>query len=135
MTPELEAVLFICVFTPIHAIISATTNAFIAGFKWGLGNRADEPEFPHWAIRLKKSHANLLENISVFIGVVLVAHVLKVHDEFTVFAAWAFVFARLLYSVIYTLGITFLYLRTLMYFGSLFAIGIIVWRILIIYPL
>jgi len=135
MTEEIKAMLLMCVFTPLLAITSATINAIIAGFKWGLGNRIEEPNFPHWAIRLKKSHANLLENISIFIGIVLTAHVLSVHDTYTVIGAWGFVLARLLFPVVYTLGITFLYIRTLLYFSSLFALGIIVWRIFKSYPL
>lgn len=135
MTTELQALLLICVFTPLLAITSATANAFIAGFGWGLGNRIQEPDFPHWAVRLKKSHANLLENIGVFIGVVLIAHVLNVHDKYTAAGAWGFVLARLLFPVVYTMGVTFLYIRTLLYFASLLCVGLIVWRILILYPL
>lgn len=135
MTTELQALLLICIFTPLLAITSASVNGCIAGFSWGLGNRIAEPEFPHWAIRLKKSHANLLENLSVFIGVVLIAHVLQVHDSYTAIAAWSFVIARLLFSAVYTLGITFLYLRTLLYFSSVIAIGVIVWRIFNTYPI
>lgn len=134
MTEEIKAMLLICVFTPLLAITSATANALVAGFKWGLGNRVEEPNFPHWAIRLKKSHINLLENVGIFIGIVLTAHVLNVHDEYTVMGAWGFVLARLLFSVVYTLGLTFLYIRTLLYFSSLCAMGIIVWRILKAYP-
>lgn len=135
MTEEIKALLFMCVFTPLLALTSATVNACIGGFAWGLGNRITEPEFPHWAVRLKRSHANLLENVGIFIGVVLIAQVLNVHDEYTVMAAWAFVIARVLYSVVYTLGVTFLCPRTLLYFGSLGALGTIVWRIIKIYPL
>jgi uncharacterized MAPEG superfamily protein len=135
MTEELKAMLLMCAFTPLLAIASATANAFIAGFNWGLGNRAEESNFPPWAVRLKRSHINLLENVSIFIGIVLAAHVLNVHDEYTVLAAWGFVVARLLFPIVYTLGITFLYIRTLLYFSSLCAMGVIVWRILKAYPL
>jgi len=129
MTQELAAALLICLFAPLQAVVSATFNASIAGFGWGLGNRVVEPQLPHWAVRLKRSHANLIENLPTFLGVVLIAHVLNVHDQMTVFAAWGFVVTRLTFAVVYTVGITFLYLRTLMYFASLLAVATIVWRI------
>ena len=135
MTEEIKAMLLMCAFTPLLAIISATANALIVGLKWGLGNRIEEPDFPHWAVRLKRSHINLLENIGIFIGVVLTAHVLNVHDKYTVIGAWGFVLARVLFSVVYTFGMTFLYIRTLLYFSSLFSLGIIIWRIFKSYPL
>jgi uncharacterized MAPEG superfamily protein len=114
----------------LEAVTSGTLNALLAGFGWGLGNRDSEPQLPPWALRLKRAHANLLENLPSFLGVVLIAHVLQVHDQATVLAAWGFVAARLAFAVVYTLGLTFLYLRTLLYFASLCAIGVIAWRIL-----
>ena len=130
MTQELLALLTLCILAPVQALLSATANAWVAGLPWGLGNRMTEPVFPDWAVRLKRAHLNLLENIGVFIGVVLIAHVLHVHDVFTVAAAWFFVLARVLFAGVYTLGITFLYVRTLIFFSSLAAIGVIVGRIL-----
>ena len=134
MTQELLALLLICLLAPIQAVTSATLSACIAGFSWGLGNRVTEPVFPHWVVRLKRSHANLLENLPSFIGVVLIAHLVGAHDDYTVYAAWAFVVLRVAFAVIYTLGITFLSLRTLAYFCSLGAIAVIAWRAVIHLP-
>ena len=114
-----------CLYTPLLAIISANVNAKFAGVSWGLGNREVEPQLPDWAVRLKKSHANLLENIAAFIGVVLIAHVVGVHDNYTVAAAWSFVAARLAHTLVYTLGITFLSIRTMLFFASIIALFVI----------
>ena len=130
MTQELFALLVICLLAPIQAVTSGTVNACVAGFSWGLGNRVTEPVFPPWVMRFKRSHANLLENLPTFIGVVLVAHLVGAHDGYTVCAAWAFVGLRVASAVIYTLGITFLYVRTLAYFCSLGAMAVIAWRAL-----
>lgn len=119
MTLELMAALVICLLAPLNAIISATANGFIMGFGWGLGNREQSPTLPHWATRLARSHANLMENLPSFVGVVLIAHVLQVNDQYTELSAWGFVIARILFTVTYTLGITLGFVRTLLYFASL----------------
>jgi uncharacterized MAPEG superfamily protein len=130
MTQELFVTLIVCLMAPIHAVISATAVAGVAGFKWGLSNRVSEPELPHWAIRLKRAHANLIENIPSFIGIVLIAHVLNVNNEITVISAWAFCVARILFSIVYVTGLTFLYIRTVLYFSSLGALAAIAWQVL-----
>ena len=129
MTTELYAAILLCLFAPLHAVISATTNALIVGFDWGLGNRFVDPQLPHWAVRMKRAHANLIENLPSFLGIVIIAHLLNVHDNITIMATWGFVIARVVYAFVYTFGITILFPRTLLYFASLGALGAIAWRI------
>jgi len=129
MRQELLAALRMCLFAPLNAIVAATANAMAAGFEWGLGNRHVPPDLPHWAIRLGRTHANLLESLPSFVGIVLIAQVLAVHDEVTVLAAWSFLAARVLFAFVYALGITFLYLRTALFFTSVFAMAAIAWRV------
>lgn len=129
LTPELCAALFICVLAPIHAVGVATIKGHLAGLAWGSGNRDTTPDFPAWVDRLSRAHLNLLENLPTFVGVILIAHVTGVHDQLTVWAAWLFVAARLVYIVIYGLGITFLSIRTLLFFFSLGCVFTIAWRV------
>ncbi len=131
MTTELMAALLLCLFAPLNALASATANGFIMGFDWGLGNREKSPDLPHWAIRLARSHSNLIENLPSFLGVVLIAHVLNVHDQYTAYSAWGFVVSRVLFAMVYTFGITFIYLRTLLYFVSLSFLAVIAVRVLL----
>lgn len=130
MTPELLAALLMCLFAPVHGLVSATAVALIAGIQWGLGNRHSEPVLPDWAVRFKRSHANLIENLPSFLGVVLIAHLLHINGPVTALSAWIFVGARLLYVAVYTAGITFLALRTVLYYVSLGAMGTIAWKVL-----
>jgi uncharacterized MAPEG superfamily protein len=125
MTQELLAAVALCLFAPAQAVTGATLNAAIAGFGWGLGNRQTQPDLPHWAIRLQRSHANLVENLASFLGLVVVADLLHVSNPWTVGAAWTFVACRLLFVPIYALGITVLRLRTLLYFVSLGALAVL----------
>ena len=130
MRQELLAALLMCLLAPLNAIVAATANAMAAGFAWGLGNRHAQPDLPYWAIRLGRTHANLLESLPSFVGIVLIAQVLAVHDQVTVFAAWLFLASRVLFAFVYALGITFLYLRTMLFFTSVIAMGAIAWRVL-----
>lgn len=130
MTSELQALLFLCLFAPAQAIVSATLIGNIAGFAWGLGNRHSEPVLPDWAVRLKRSHANLMENLPSFVGLVLIAHVLHGHDATIAEAAWTFVVARVVFAVLYTAGVTFLYARTMIFFVSIGALVTMAWRMI-----
>ncbi len=131
MTTELYAALFMALFAPVLAMASATAVTLSAGgLSWGLGNRHEQIDAPDWAVRFKRSHQNFMENLPTFLGVVLIAHILAVNDTFTSLAAIVFVAARLAFVLLYTAGVTFLALRTISYFTSLGAIGVIAWRIL-----
>ena len=94
-------------------ILPYVLNRIAVGGLWGaLDNpKPDAPPLSPWAQRLKAAHANSVENLVVFaplaVGVVLAG----VTDETTALAAMAFVIARIVYIVVYTLGIPVL--RTL----------------------
>lgn len=130
MTSELLAALCMIVFAPLHAIASATANGLSAGLSWGLGNRHSAPNLPLWMIRFGRAHVNLMENLPSFLGVIGIAFMLGVSDHTTRMAAWTFVAARLGFTVVYTAGITFLYLRTVLYYTGVGATFWLVWRIL-----
>ncbi len=130
MTPELFAALFIALMIPINAIVSGTAHALVAGFGWGFGNRDTKPEMPPWAMRLERAYSNLLETAPAFLAVVIIAHVVQVHTAATVIGAWTFVFARLVFVGLYTGGVTFLALRTVVWFTSLGGLVAIAFAIL-----
>ncbi len=126
MTVELLAALFIALMIHANAAISGTINALIAGFGWGFGNRASEPELPPWALRLQRAYMNLLETAPAFLVIILIAHLMEVSNDATIIGAWAFVFARIVFLFLYTAGVTFLALRTITWFialGGLVAIA------------
>ena len=125
MHPILIPALLLSLLAPANAVISATANGFSAGLAWGLGNRMEPAVLPPWAIRLQRSHANLMENLPSFLGVTLVAALNGTESHLAVCAAWAFVMLRVAFAVTYTVGITVLRIRTLVYFASLGALIVI----------
>jgi len=131
MTIELYTALFMALFALLLAIASATSATLATGgFAWGLSNRHTDPVLPNWIIRFKRSHANTMENLPSFLGVVLIAHFMSVNDTITALAAAVFVVARVIFVVVYTAGITFMSLRTTSYFVGVGATFAIAWRII-----
>ena len=76
------------------------------GLAWGLGTR-DQPLAGEavWAIRARRAHANLVENLVPFAALVLVAHAAGRANATTALGSELFFWARLLYLPAYLLGL------------------------------
>jgi uncharacterized MAPEG superfamily protein len=108
-------------------------------FVWGLPTflnnypkdyPAVQPEVPMWAQRAHRAHINMVETMPAFIAVVVAVTQLAGEAELATIGLWAevFFFARILYSIIYILGIPFL--RTPSYLVSWFAILAMAFQVL-----
>ncbi|MDA0785919.1 MAG: MAPEG family protein [Proteobacteria bacterium] len=86
------------------------------GMSDAMGYPENPPAPPAWAKRSERVHLNMVENLSPFVALVLVAHVLGVSNEMTVIGATLFFWARVAYAAVYTFGIP--YLRTLTFVVS-----------------
>lgn len=76
-----------------------------------------------WAVRLKKAHANAVENLAVFAPLVIMVVILGVYTALTPILAMVYFFARLVHAVVYALGIPGV--RTVAFIiGSLCQIGL-----------
>ena len=87
---------------------------------WGLvdtvGYPDSPPDVPVWSARIKKAHANLVENLLPFGVLVLVAHVGGMANEATALGATLFFWSRVTHAIVYTVGIP--WLRTVAFFGG-----------------
>lgn len=87
---------------------------------WGLvdtvGYPDSPPDVPVWSARIKKAHANLVENLLPFGVLVLVAHVGGMANESTALGANLFFWSRVAHAIVYTFGIP--WLRTVAFFGG-----------------
>jgi uncharacterized MAPEG superfamily protein len=83
------------------------------GRAWGFGNRDTSFDVPPWLARLRRAHANMVENLVPFACLVLVAHVAGKANAWTALAAEIFVVSRVLYTLVYAAGIT--PLRTILF--------------------
>jgi uncharacterized MAPEG superfamily protein len=87
----------------------------------------DKPQ-SGWAERMIAAHTNAVENLVVFVPLVLITHELNIHTGMTAFACAFYFWCRLAHVVVYTAGIPLL--RTLAFTGGWIAQIILVREIL-----
>jgi uncharacterized MAPEG superfamily protein len=72
------------------------------------GNRQSLPAATSWAGRAQRAHHNMLENLVLFAALVLVTEVTDKNSAMTGLGAQLFFWARLIYAVIYVIGVPWL---------------------------
>ena len=98
----------LCVVQMLFAVNTALPQV---GFPTIIGNRDKMPALEGLAGRALRAHCNMLENLPLFIALVLVAQVAGRSNSMTVLGTQLFFYGRLAHAVIYLIGIP--YLRTL----------------------
>jgi uncharacterized MAPEG superfamily protein len=111
MKPELTYLLFSVVLTFVQVLIAAAAANQVVGLGMLAGNREGMKEMPGFAGRARRAHLNMLENMVLFSALVLIAVVANKTNATTAMGALIFFWARLVYAVIYLLGVP--WLRTL----------------------
>jgi uncharacterized MAPEG superfamily protein len=120
MTVELftlVALSLLALLLPVVYLFSYTRQV---GVKAMLGNRDGLPERTGIAARGTRAHANLIENLVPFAGVVLSAQALGYSNAVTQTAAIVFLIARLVHLASYLAGIAII--RTIAYYAGIFSI-------------
>ena len=99
---------------------------------WGIRDTVGYPENPKaqtpWAQRLKKAHANAVENLVIFAALVLVANAAGISNYFTILAASLYFWSRIVHLAAYTMALP--WVRTLGFAGGFVAQAIFAWQIL-----
>ncbi|MFI5033344.1 MAG: MAPEG family protein [Reyranellales bacterium] len=111
MTPDLKYLLFSVVLAFVQVLIAAAAANHVVGLVTLAGNRDRLPEYTGFAGRAKRAHLNMIENMVLFSALVLIAAVAGKANATTAMGALIFFWARLVYAVIYLLGVP--WLRTL----------------------
>jgi len=73
------------------------------------GNGTRTPD-AQWAVRLKKAHANSVENLVIFASLVLMVVLSNYGSDLSIFVTMVYFFARVAHAIVFTLGLP--YLRT-----------------------
>lgn len=97
----------------------------VLGIADTMGYPANAKPLAPWADRLKKAHANHLENLVPFAAIVLVAHAAGISNEATATASALFFFSRLVHAAAYTFAVP--WVRTLGFTGGWIAM---VWMLI-----
>ncbi|MGZ5038594.1 MAG: MAPEG family protein [Usitatibacter sp.] len=104
-------------------------NRFVA---WGIPDTVGYPDQPKpvapWADRLKKAHANAVENLVVFAPLVLVANALGITGGTLATAAMVYFWSRVVHALAYTFKVP--WVRTLGFTGGFLAQMCVAWLIL-----
>jgi uncharacterized MAPEG superfamily protein len=111
MSLDLKYLFFSVVLTFVQVLISAAASHQVWGLSALAGNREGMGEAPGICGRAKRAHLNMIENMVLFSALVLIAAVSGKANAMTAMGALIFFWARLVYAVVYLLGIP--WLRTL----------------------
>jgi uncharacterized MAPEG superfamily protein len=123
MKPELTYLLFSVLLTFVQVLIAAAAANQVVGLNTLAGNREGLAEMPGFAGRARRAHLNMIENMVLFTALVLVAVVANKTNAMTAMGALIFFWGRLIYAVIYLLGVP--WLRTLAWFVSVIGMVLI----------
>jgi uncharacterized MAPEG superfamily protein len=108
MNMDLRYLFFAVVLTFVQVLIAAASANQAVGLLTMAANREGLAELPGFAGRAKRAHLNMIENMVLFTALVLIAAVAGKANATTAMGALVFFWARLIYAVIYLLGIPWL---------------------------
>lgn len=104
MSSEMIILLFSVILHFVWIMIPAAKAIQEYGIMRQAGSRDGLPEPSIFLSRARRLVDNSQENLVIFAIFVLMAHVLNVHSEMTVFGAQLYFFGRLTHGIIYLVG-------------------------------
>ena len=128
MKPELTWLLFAVALTFGHVLVATIGAQLQVGLATLAANREKMVEFKGWAGRAQRAHRNMLENMVLFVPLVLIAVVAGKTNAATRMGAQIFVLARLVYALVYFAGVP--WLRTGVWFVSVVGLVMIAVQLL-----
>ena len=121
MTTELHILAWALVLALIQVLLPSVIRSRETGLGHNGGPR-DEPGPPVGKLtgRLMRAQGNLFETLPVFAVAILIAHLAGREGTLTLWGAWLYIIARVVYLPLYAAGVPFL--RSLVWLVSLFGI-------------
>jgi uncharacterized MAPEG superfamily protein len=127
MTPDLTLLAWTIALAFVQVVIAALGANMQVGLPVLAGNREAMPELIGWAGRAQRAHLNMLENLPIFIALILTAHIAGKVDATALLGAQLFFWGRLAHAIIYLAGIP--WLRTLAWAVSVVGLVLIFLRL------
>jgi uncharacterized MAPEG superfamily protein len=121
MTIELKLLIWSVALAFAQMLLAVVGGILQVGLPKLLGNRENMPVLTVWAGRACRAHQNMIENLALFVPLVLAVQLAGRNNAVTAHGAEIFFYARLAYAFVYFLGIR--YLRTLVW--TISVIGLI----------
>lgn len=129
MTTELTLLAWTLVLAVVQIFIPAHLRNLETGIPYNTSPR-DEPGPPAGVItgRMRRAQRNLFETLPLFAAAILVAHVAGRDGTLTLWGAWVYLIARVVYVPLYAFGVP--YLRSLTWLVSFFGLAAVLVAIL-----
>jgi uncharacterized MAPEG superfamily protein len=108
MTIELWMLVWAVVLTFVQMLIAVQGATIQVGLTRLAGNREDMPALSGWKGRADRSYRNMQEYLLLFAALVLVAHVANAAGSLSALGAQIFLYARVVYAVVYLIGVPWL---------------------------
>jgi len=108
MKPELTLLAWATALTLVQAVVAVQGAMMQVGLSALAGNRDGLPEIKGWGGRAARAHRNMVENLVLFAALVLVAAAAGISNGMTVLGAQIFLYARIVYALVYIAGIPWL---------------------------
>ena len=118
MTTELTYLALTLILALVQVFLPAGARTVEFGSKWNAGARDVTPTSTRPLTgRLERAQANLFETLPLFIGAVLIAHVIGAAGPLTLWGTALYFWARVVYVPLYAFGVP--YVRSLVWVVSL----------------
>ncbi|MGE5200545.1 MAG: MAPEG family protein [Acidobacteriota bacterium] len=108
MSPDLKFLVWATALTVLQMVVAAMTATLQVGLPTLAGNRESLPDLTGIAGRAQRAHRNMLESLVLFAALVLVAQAAGKANATTALGAEIFFWARLVYAIVYLVGIPWL---------------------------
>jgi uncharacterized MAPEG superfamily protein len=108
MTLELKLLVWSTGLASIQMLVALLGAIAQVGLLPLVGNRENLPALAGWAGRAQRAHRNMLESLTIFAALVLVAQYAGKSNDVTAFGAQLFFWGRLAYAPAYIIGIPWL---------------------------
>jgi uncharacterized MAPEG superfamily protein len=105
MSTEFTMLLWSVALTFVQMLIAASAATWQLGVSNNVGNREGVPEPTGWAGRAKRAHLNMLENMVLFIPLIVIADIAGRDNRMTEIGAELFFWSRLAYAIVSIIGI------------------------------
>ena len=108
MSIELKLLVWSTALALIQMLIALLAAIAQVGVMRLVGNRENLPALEGWAGRAQRAHRNMLESLTIFAALVLVAQVAGKSNAAKALGAQLFFWSRLAYASVYVIGIPWL---------------------------
>ncbi len=128
MKPEMLLLLWAVGLTFVQMLVAVTGAMLQVGLPMLVGNRDNMPVLTGWAGRAQRAHRNMVENLVLFVALLVLLAVTGKSNQMTVLGAELFFWGRFAYALVYLAG--WPWIRTVTWFVSVIGMILIAMQLL-----